>query len=194
MLSRRTKIIIVLLILLLFIFLLYWFLLRGEGPRDELKEEAPPPPVALVPQNNVSQNTPPKEVTPAEKNKADITRLAAAFAERFGSYSNQGENANLLDLKPIMTARMQKWVDNFIEENAEEENDSTYYGVTTRAISSRITFSDKEGGRATVVVNTQREEAMGTMEENKNIFYENLEIDFIKINGEWKANEANWEE
>ncbi|OGF20831.1 hypothetical protein A2316_01855 [Candidatus Falkowbacteria bacterium RIFOXYB2_FULL_38_15] len=190
--SRRTKIVIAIVIILLLAFLLYWFLWRGKSVNDE-EVQSPPPPIAIVPQNKPAGSVPPEPVKGEEKTKADLGRLAAAFAERFGSYSNQGEYANVLDLKPIMTGTMQKWVDDYVAESKAAITDvSVYSGITTKAVSSKITAINEKGGTATVVVNTQREGAGEKTAENKEIYYQNLELEFQKISDEWKVNKANW--
>jgi hypothetical protein len=172
------------------LFLIYWFLLRTKPSEIQDEKTALPPPVALTPGNNQS-TTPPPPVEGEEKVKADLNRLAAAFAERFGSYSNQGEYANLLDLKPIMTNAMQKWADEYIAKSkAENANISIYSGVTTRAVSVKITSLNDKNGTAKAVVNTQREKTGGVRE----IYYQNLELEFQKIKNEWKVDKAKWME
>ena len=194
MFSRRTKIVIAIVIILLLVFLLYWFLWRGKSVNRE-DVQSPPPPIAIVPQNKPAGNVPPVPIKEAEKTKADLSRLATAFAERFGSYSNQGEYVNVLDLKPIMTGTMQKWVDDYVAESKVAVIDiSVYSGIMTKAVSVKITAINEKGGTATVVVNTQREEAGEKISENKKIYYQNLELEFQKISEEWKVNKATWME
>lgn len=186
-LSQRTKTIIAVIIILILLFLIYWFFLRTKSSDIENVASSPPP-VALIPQKNQSA-TPPPPVEGEEKTKADLNRLAAAFAERFGSYSNQGEYANLLDLKPIMTEKMENWADEYIAKSKAETTDiSIYSGVTTRAVSVKIISLNDKNGTAKVVVNTQREK----MGEVKEIYYQNLELEFQKITEEWKVNKALW--
>lgn len=195
--SRRNKILIVAIILILIILaLIYWLVLAPKfnipGGGTNANTNTPPPPLALAPVN-IPSTAPPVEVSDAEKLRSDLSRLAAAFAERFGSYSNQGNFENILDLKVLMTPKMQGWADDFIAgSKASQGNNSVYFGVTTKSVSSNITALDEGIGEATVVVSTQRREASGTMSDNVKIYYQDLELKFKKINDEWKVDEATW--
>lgn len=196
--SRRRKILIVIVILILVILaLLYWFVLAPKyfnvpGGGTNTNATAPLPPLALAPVN-IPSAAPPVQVSDAEKLKSDLTRLAAAFAERLGSYSNQSNFENLSDLKVLMTSKMQNWTDDFIAQSkASQGNNAVYFGVTTKAVSSNIITIDEGAGEATVLVSTQRREASGTMSDNVKIYYQDLELKFKKISGEWKVDEATW--
>jgi hypothetical protein len=142
---------------------------------------------------NVNVATPsPPEVTNEEKLKTDLSRMAAAFAERFGSYSNQSNFENILDLKNFMTNQMQAWADDFIAKSrAERPDTSIYWGVTTKALKTTILNFDETKGVAEILVSTQRREATGTTT-NARIYYQDIAIKFVKENGVWKVDEAIW--
>lgn len=122
----------------------------------------------------------------------DLKKMAASFAERFGSYSNHSNYGNITDLKIFMTDKMQAWADQFVkEEQSEGSND--YYGIITKAINAEIKSFNSTGGSASVLVKTQRRETVGNSEQAK-VFYQNILIDYIKVRDDWKANNAIWQE
>ncbi|MBI5072126.1 hypothetical protein HZB93_04570 [Candidatus Falkowbacteria bacterium] len=194
--SRGQKILIVIVGILVILALFYWLFLRqGLTPQSPTSKTnvnvVAIPPITLPNSTTVSAVVP--EASEEEKLKSDISRIAAAFAERFGSYSNQGNFENLVDLKPLMTVKMQTWIDNFIKQSQAAAGDSSvYFGVTTKALSVTAAEINEAGGTARITVSTQRREASGNMASNSEIKYENLELVFKKINGEWLVDEATW--
>ncbi|MFH0923818.1 MAG: hypothetical protein V1825_03725 [Candidatus Falkowbacteria bacterium] len=134
-----------------------------------------------------------KQVNKDEITKTELKMIAASFAERFGSFSNQSDYGNIRDLKIFMTAGMQKWADDFIIESRAENSDSSiYHGFTTKAITKEIRQFDEAAGRAEILIKTQRKEAAGTTG-NTTTFYQDIIIKFIKEKGAWKVSEANWQ-
>ncbi len=194
--SRGQKILIVIVGILVILALFYWLFLRQsltpQSPTSKTNVNVVAiPPITLPNSATVSATVP--EASEEEKLKSDISRLAAAFAERFGSYSNQGNFENLADLKPLMTEKMQAWTDNFIKQSQAAAGDSSvYFGVTTKALSVTAAEINETGGTARITVSTQRREASGNMASNSEINYENLELVFNKVNGEWFVDEATW--
>ncbi len=196
--SRRTKIIIVIAFLLLFLAFIYWLLIRPNLPSPggttipTNTNTGQTSPVSL-PAINTNQPAAEIKIPDEDKIKTDLSRLAAAFAERFGSYSNQGNFENILDLKAIMTPALQQWADNFIKKNGTTASGaSAYSGVTTKAISTAISSFDKGAGSAKIVVGTQKIETSGNLGGNQKVYYQDLELIFKKIGDEWKVDEATW--
>jgi hypothetical protein len=131
-------------------------------------------------------------VTDEEKSKTDLARLASAFVERFGSYSNQSDFENITDLEVFMTERMQTWARDFIEKSrAEKPDTSIYWGVTTRALKTEILNFDESLGKTEILVSTQRREAVGTTT-NAKVYYQDISLKFAKEGGAWKVDEATW--
>lgn len=124
--------------------------------------------------------------------QTDLTRMAASFAERFGSYSNQSGFANISDLEVFMTINMQQWSRNYIKEmKARQADNLIYYGITTMAITNELKNFDEDEGQAEVLVKTQRRESVGSFENSKT-FYQDITIFFAKENGIWKVDRAAW--
>lgn len=191
--ARRTKILIVVVILLLLLFVSLWFLLRPWFAEKQKAAEVAKTPEPIALKQTTSPTATPQKVTSEEKLKSDLSRLAASFAERFGSYSNQGEFENLLDLKALSTTKMQSWIDDLIKKNqAAQGNTASYFGVTAKAVSSKITSLNEKSGSAKVVVSVQKREASGSMTENVKVSYQNLELEFKKVSEEWKVDSTTW--
>ena len=154
---------------------------------ESIQEEIPAQPVK-------QEITTPKErpITQRAVSQKDLERIAASFAERFGSYSNQSNFRNLTDLKIYMSARMKSWVNNYVK-TARVKDSATdiYYGITTKAMTQEVKSFDDDLGEAEILVKTQRREAVGTTA-NASTFYQDILVNFIKEKGMWKVNNAYW--
>lgn len=136
------------------------------------------------------------KVAPIKKteiNQDDLMRMASAFAERFGSFSNQSDYDNVRDLKIFMSAKMQIWADNYISQaQSSHQQSAIYYGVTAKAITTEVKQFNNESGQAEILVKTQKKEAAGVTI-NSSIFYQDVIIKFIKEKGAWKIDSAIWQ-
>ena len=194
--SRKQKILIVVVGVLVILGLFYWLFLREsftpQSPTTKTNVNVVAlPPVTLPNSTTVSATVP--EASAEEKLRSSISRLAAAFAERYGSYSNQGNFDNLLDLESLMTEKMWAETENFIEQSKASAGDSSvYFGITTKAISVNIASIDEGAGTAKITIGTQRRESSGSMADSSTIKYEDLELFFLKVNDEWKVDTAKW--
>lgn len=130
------------------------------------------------------------ELSDEEKEKGFLTKTASAFAERFGSYSNQSNYENLTDLKYFMTTKMKKWVDNKVASKDYSKSNDIYYGITTRAMKAEI----KSLGSTTALINvkTQRQEFVGA-DMNSKVSYRDISITFKKEGNVWKVDSAYWQ-
>ena len=125
--------------------------------------------------------------------KNELTRMAASFAERFGSYSNQSNFSNIIDLRIFMSRHMQKWADDYVsQQRLKDSTNDIYYGITTKAIAEEVQEFDDHIGRASVLVNTRRREAINSTNNTEKVFSQAVEINFILENGAWKVDSANW--
>lgn len=206
--SRRTKIIIgAILAILLLLLLAFLFLLPREGSITEGVNDVfgnQPQTGGLInsttgtavgrgtdqPAANVNAEPPPP---PPADERSNLRRIAAAFAERFGSFSNQSDYENIFELKVLMTARMQAWADAYVEQQRRDKQASAvYFGVTTRSISTELLEFDEELGTASVKVSTQRSEESGETLQRK-VYYQELILDFIREGEIWKVDAAIWQ-
>jgi len=145
-----------------------------------------------------NSNTPIEPIKRSEVksfNKDDLMRMAASFAERFGSYSNHSNFSNVVDLKVFMSTKMQKWADNFVyEQLAKGVGDNVYFGVTSKAIGKEVKAFDDNVGVASVMVITRRREYTGTTVNLSNTYDQDILISFVNENGAWKIDAADWQD
>lgn len=152
---------------------------------------------ASRPIGSTSQPTPEPVPEPApeptQDDQGDISRIAAAFAERYGSFSSSSDFANLLDLKTFMTQDLAGWADGYIEDTMAAGESAVSFGVTTRALITTVDSLDTEAGTAEVTVKTQRSERSGGSVDSR-IYYQDLVFDFLKIGDAWKVDSVTWQE
>jgi hypothetical protein len=129
------------------------------------------------------------------KIKKDLEKMARLFSEHFGSFSNNTNFANILNLKVYMSSRMQKWADRFVAQgrkNAANRSSKIYYGITTYALASHLNKFDEQKGEAEFLVSTQRREYLGSPN-NSRTFKEDIIIKFVKEKDVWKVDGAFWQ-
>jgi len=126
--------------------------------------------------------------------KDSVARMAASFAERFGSYSNQSNFSNIIDLKIFMSIRMQAWGDDYVRsQRLEKKANDIYFGITTKAIAQEVREYDDHIGRSEVLVSTRRREAINSTANVSNVFNQDIIIDFVREKGAWKVDSASWQ-
>lgn len=125
-------------------------------------------------------------------NQNDLAKLGEVFAERFGSYSNYSNFSNFTDLKIMMTKEMQDWSDGYVAKlRAATSTDDSYRGLTTTAAVSKVNSFDDKAGTGQVTVTTRRLETTGQATEGAS-YYQDIRINFKKVNGDWLADKAVW--
>lgn len=182
--SKRTKLILIISIILISILLVtgLFFVFFKKIPLTQKFIPKKEPEEELL-------TEPASEETLSKKEdlQLKLKELVSFFAERFGSFSNQVPLENLIELKPFMSKKMQLWTEELSKEPSKRVE--IYHGFTTKALSSEI--FDLQEEKAKALVQTQRQEATKTTD-NIRVFYQEIEIELIKENGEWKINEARW--
>lgn len=128
--------------------------------------------------------------TSAEIERQQVINLSKTFAERFGSFSNQGNFANINDLMPIMTSSLRQWAEGYIEQKQAEITDREYYGISTRVLSVDIESIDLEGGTAEINLQTQRVESS---QGEDRTYYQTLTTRLIKTGEEWLIDFVQWQ-
>lgn len=123
----------------------------------------------------------------------DLSRMAAAFAERFGSFSNHSDYGNLRDLRIFMTSAMKDWAQDYIDTARLKKADaSIYYGIVTKAVSSQVKQFDADLGQAEILVKTQRRESAGATG-NSSAFYQDIIIKYLREGSIWRVDGAYWQ-
>jgi len=143
----------------------------------------------------VTEEKNPVDVIKSKKKREEeeLEHLARSFAERFGSYSNQSNYTNLKDLRMFMSADMKSWVDDFIAQSKITSQRDIYYGISTKAISSKEEYLDLEIGQASFHVETVRQEATSNTE-NSSSFRQPVKIVLLRENKTWYIDKAVWGE
>jgi hypothetical protein len=144
---------------------------------------------------SVSQVTEPTK-TPPPPPKADPgtgpRQLAKSFAERYGSFSNQADYENIVDLYPFMSAAMLARSEGFVAAESQKPPAQTYFGITTRSINVELAAFDDAGGSATATVKTQRQE-FKTATGKPDVYYQDASVELIKEDGVWKVDALTWQ-
>lgn len=203
--GRLIKFIFILLGIILIAVALYFlitngFIFRKKTPVTENvpAENAVGNPV--TPKDNNTSGTTTVDIEQLKKEKAvftqdDLARMAASFAERFGSFSNQSNFSNVNDLKIFMTDKMKVWADNYVASQSKQVGDSQiYFGITTKAVTKDVKEYDPEAGKGSVVVTTRRREARVSKENSSDIYTQEITVNFLKQDGAWKVDSAFWKE
>lgn len=130
---------------------------------------------------------------PQSVTERELSRLAAAFAERYGSYSNQTDYENLEALYVFMTQSLQDATRAFVSDERDKQRDtSIYYGITARAASVKTQSLDEGGGTAGFLVSTFRKETIGSSG-NVKTFQEELVVKMRKDGGAWRVDQTVWQ-
>lgn len=125
----------------------------------------------------------------------DLILIAINFAERFGSYSNQANYENMITLQPFMSERMKNWSIKYVDEQRQKNvNNSIYYGIITKVVSSEVEEFNDEKGNAKVSVKTRRKESFITGNNSSQAYNQGILLTMVKENGTWKIDEAYWQE
>ncbi|QQG52208.1 MAG: hypothetical protein HY931_02575 [Candidatus Falkowbacteria bacterium] len=125
--------------------------------------------------------------------EADLVKIAEAFAERFGSYSNYSNFSNFSDLQIFMTSSMKTWADEYVAGlRAAAKDGDAYYGITTTAITGKASAYDEKAGTAQITISTARRESIGEGSESS-AFNQDIAISLKKVNGEWLVDKAVWQ-
>ncbi|OGL95779.1 hypothetical protein A2348_00080 [Candidatus Uhrbacteria bacterium RIFOXYB12_FULL_58_10] len=190
MISQKTRrnifLTILILLVLLLMFLLWWFL----RPEPAAPIVITPTPIVTIPASDTGSisETRQQEEQVSRNQTASIQSASKTFAERYGSYSNEANFANLRDVIPLMNASFARETLAFVDAATAPVD---YYAVTTRVISVSVDAVDEATGTATVTVTTQREEAKGSVQ-NVSVRYADLRLTFVTENGSWKVSSVSW--
>ncbi len=189
---RRAILIVVLAVLLLGVMIAAVLLLRravAKPPAPAPVAQAPAP--APPPQTAAARIQNPLVPTQAE---APVGRTAAAqmaelFAERYGSYSNQGDYQNLRDLLPIMTDSYRKQTEAYLA-SAQTQPSQAFEGVTSVKVSTSVRSYGETDGTAVIAVTLQQEQTSGL---RKSSGYRTLRMDLKRVGQDWRVDDARWE-
>ncbi len=165
---------------------------QPETPRQPLAPSGSQvAPVPSAPATTTSETPTFNRASARDILEQQLKSSGAQFAERFGTYSNQGDFQNLTDLFPLMTERMRLQTQRVIDAaRAATTTPSVYVGVTTRPVTMTVVSVNESGGQAAVRISVQRATQIGDAQPVTR--YETLTIEFRKQQNVWKVDSAQW--
>ena len=203
--SIRLKIILIILIGSAIILGVFWYIFFYQGQEEAVETSLEQPtgftnqnlPTSIITNSNANVSLPETTapaISPVERTKDTLAKMASSFTERFGSYSNQSNYTNFEDLYDFMTDGMRRWAEEMVAElrSQASHGQPIYFGVTTKALSSKLTSFSEPDNQAEAVVNTQRREATGNTS-NARIYYQDMVIKFVNEKGIWKIDGSFWQ-
>lgn len=135
--------------------------------------------------------TQPTTVVPekaAGEDRSEPLRLARLFVERYGSYSNNSNFQNVVNVMVFTTPELRAEFDAYIK--TQNVDTSQSYSITTRALSpSIVDFTENESAIVRVVAN--RTEKKGV--EPANTFSQTAVLYMEFYEGAWKVANIVWE-
>ena len=114
--------------------------------------------------------------------------LARSFVERYGSFSNQSDFANLQELLPFMTGALRQ--DALARMARPASAGAAYAGTTTKALA--IKEQKVSEASATFLITTQRRESTA-QNPSARVYYQDIELTLLKIGEDWKVDRAAWQ-
>ncbi len=187
---RRAIIIVALAVLLIGVIVAAVLLVRRAVPKPApapvAEENAPTPEqeaAAAVIQNPLA----PAINAPTERTA--VAQMGELFAERFGSYSNQGDYQNVRDLLPVMTVRYRKATEASLAATKSAPT-QTFEGVSSQKVSTDVRAYSVSEGTAVVAVTLQQEKRSGT---TTIVGYRTLRMELKKEGDDWRVDAARWE-
>ncbi len=129
-----------------------------------------------------------KQATDQEVLEQALLVAARDFAERYGSYSTEGDFANLETLLPVMMPTLRTQTEALIEKNRAASAVS-FIGVTTKALSAKPQGTVNAVAPVTVRVATQRTTKKDGV---STVSYETLVLTMAHDAGIWKVSAATW--
>lgn len=187
--SKRVKKILVLILMIIIVILLLLSLVRIWSSTPSSTNEHTPivtKPTTQVEEPVVDEQTQAQQQEAAAE--ANVRTVVKSFSERYGSYSNEADFANVEDVLPLMT---ESYAARTREMMATWKTSDVYYAVTTHVIAMDIAM-DETAGTAKATVHTQREEARGEVQ-NSSVSYQNLVLDLVRVSGSWFVDNAAWQ-
>lgn len=191
MTPRRRAILIVGLVLLLIaiIIAVIVFLSRSlAAPEEPQAEPFVPAETGEEPVVRETFENPLIASEPEVQGSTAAQQMAELFAERYGSYSNQGDYQNLRDLLPVMTARYRSSTEAFLA-TAESAPGQPYEGVTSVKISTEVRSIDEDS--AVIAVTLQQSRVAGAA--TPTIGYRTLRMELEIVGTDWRVDKAVWE-
>lgn len=173
---------------LVIIFLFFFLFLRDRPVEEATPEQTPTQEseagagAATGTSDAVGSEKPSTPALPPEDNY--VRQLARIFVERYGSYSNQNDNTHIVDVLPIVTDQMARWI-----QTQSIDQNGAYTGVTTKVVVS--TIESISGANASVHIEAQE---LVETRDSRETQYRSGTVGLVFENGEWKISGLFWDE
>ncbi|MBI2990481.1 MAG: hypothetical protein HYY51_04865 [Candidatus Magasanikbacteria bacterium] len=204
MLTLRQRIFLIVSIIVAFILVSVLFIIYGKkNPQDQeetntsSEQETVPEAVQkarsiLVSKEGIREQGAEANQIPSKPDPTLYARqLSRLFVERFGTYSNQNNNAHLADTSELGTLSMSAWLQTQMLEQSVE-----YKGVTTRVISTSV--REESDLRFLIGIEAQQEWSSESSDGSAGIQTELKQrkgrVEIVKVGEEWKVNGFWWED
>ena len=140
---------------------------------------------------NVAGTNAPEPPPPPPPTEAAVRQLAMTFAERYGSYSSEGDFVNLSDLFPLMTERYQRAMEQELVRLRQQPRAAAFSSTTTVVMNVDVEIPSGETSRtATARVLTQRTDVKGGTAPRT--YGQTLTVQLLKISEGWRVDSAKW--
>ncbi|MFA5124534.1 MAG: hypothetical protein WC473_01740 [Patescibacteria group bacterium] len=184
---RRLVLIILVIAIAIALAIVLWLVF---GPKKTPENQQP----GSTPQVETSGNAatfglpaaPPERLEQENQYPIGLKQLAMSFAERYGSYSTDEPQKNIKDLESLMTPAMYKTA----LAQSPVIGASGFSGYSVKALSADL--QNIKADSAAVLVKTQVSQTSGDGI-TPNVYYRNLQLNFIKFGTEWLVNQARWQ-
>jgi len=138
------------------------------------------PPLSTDTNQDIAGNNVP--ITTEAEPESDALRVARLFVERFGSYSSHEAFAGIGELKPLMTPKLQAWVETqYLPTLNSGNNNDQYSGQSTKVLSAEIIKISS--GEATVQVAVQK--SITGIDDKTTIVYPVITVELLKQGDSW---------
>ncbi|MBU1178532.1 hypothetical protein KJ903_04965 [Patescibacteria group bacterium] len=140
---------------------------------------------------NSTNTTDTTTTSTTSQTEKDILKLAETLAEIYGTFTNKDKQSykNLSDIKPYTSQKMSAWIDNKTAGTTTSNSGGSFYGITTKALSSAVLDSSSTSYK--VLVTCQREEITEVTKSPQKDF-QLLEMYFVQESKDWKLDSAFW--
>lgn len=141
---------------------------------------------------NVAPTSEPVLPPPPPPAETAVRQVAMTFAERYGSFSSEGNFVNLTDLFPLMTERYQRSTEVELARLRQQPRSPEFSSTTTVVVKVDVDLpSGETSQRATAHVLTQRTEVRGGGVPRT--YGQTLTVPLVKISDGWRVDGAKWE-
>ncbi len=123
--------------------------------------------------------------TTEEIQKNTAKQISKVFAERYGSFSTQNSYQNILEIKDLVTTDLYSSLSQIMNT---AQNQTTYYGMTTKVIAMNITKWASDS--ATITLSATREETKSSTTKKTN---QDAVVQMTKSGSNWLVSSFKWD-